>query len=156
MYDDTQKCTAEAVKGGLCQRHYDAQATKAEEAPAIPAQAMEWTDKKIKETFGALGNGVSDGTKGKYLGGGAGEAHVHIYGDGGAHVKVGNKAYKFLSKPDCNFMKDAWAEGVAEVKKRIAGDKGKLLLGAMAITLAGQANQKSVTKSEINTLISAL
>ena len=134
------QCPNEAVSGGLCQAHIDqvAQEREANAAAVIPPpQAIRWTPADIKKTFGAIKNGGRDDSGGQYLGGGKGELHVHLYNDGGAHVKVGNKEYRFLNKPDFRFDRDRWNEGVAAVRA-LGGneDKIKQMLGAMAMTLA--------------------
>ncbi len=133
------QCASQAVSGGLCQAHLDAIAEARAEAAAaaLPEpQAVRWTPQDIKATFGAITNGGRDKDGGRYVGGNVDELHVHLYNDGGAHVKVGGKEHRFLNKPDFRFARDVWDDGVAAVKG--LGDAAQInkLLGAMAIVLA--------------------
>lgn len=154
QWDDDAQCTEQAVNQGLCQRHYNlAQADKQPNTPAaVPAAAaIQWTKAQIKQTFGAVSS-TPDGSGGEYLGGGKAEWHVHIYNDGGAHIKIGVDEIRFLHKPNFRFDEDRWNEGVAKVRER-AGTNTNTLLGAMAIALSTYSNLKS---HEVSKVLSAL
>jgi hypothetical protein len=133
--DDTQ-CPNEAVMNGMCQMHINLAAAQAQPntpTAVAPPVAVQWTSPMVKKHFGAISS-TRDDTGGAFWGGGKGDWHVHIYNDGGAHIKVGTAEIRFLQKPNFKFSKDRWNEGVAAVRER-AGDKTNALLGAMALAL---------------------
>ncbi len=156
QWDDAAdaQCDNDAVQNGLCQLHHNL--TIAQQQPntptAIPTPtAVQWTKTTIKQTFGAVSS-TSDGSGGEYLGGGSGAWHVHIYNDGGAHVKIGVDEIRFLHKPGFRFDKGRWDEGVAAVRER-AGNNTNTLLGAMAIALSTYGK---LTSQEVSKYLSAL
>jgi hypothetical protein len=154
QWDDATgaQCTHDVFKGGLCKIHYE-DSTNDLVTSTLPSAAVKWTPKKIKEAFGAIST-ERDKTGGEYLVNGPSGQHVHVYNDGGAHVKVGNAKYVFLQKPNWKFNKDNWTQGVSDVKSRNEGSElGRKLLGAMALTLA---EKSGLADHEIATLIADL
>lgn len=143
-WEDDAQCSNEAVMNGLCQMHYNLTiANKQPNTPTAVAMpvAIQWTRTKIKETFGAV-TSTADGTGGEYLGGGKSEWHVHIYNDGGGHVKIGTDEIRFMHKPTFRFDESKWNEGVQKVRAR-AGANTNTLLGAMAIALSTYSSLKA-------------
>lgn len=139
--DDDAPCPNEAVNSGLCQMHYSLMmAEKQPNSPvAVPvAITIQWTPQYIKKKFGAVGE-TRDQDGGKFLGGGKQDWHVHIYNDGGAHIKIGTNEIRFLLKPGFRFDEDKWNDGIQAIKNR-AGDKKTTLLGAMAIALSSYSS----------------
>jgi hypothetical protein len=140
-FDDIseQQCTREAVKAGLCDVCFNLmQSQKTERSSAVtpPPTAIQWTPQQIKATFGAIASS-KDGSGGMYWGGGKSEWHVHIYNDGGAHVKIGVDEIRFMHKPTYRFDRDRFFEGVSKVKLRANGEADRnRLLGSMILAVA--------------------
>lgn len=141
-------CGAPATKEGLCAPHYAA-SKGGGSTTAIPTSVTKWTPAAIKKHMGQVNSSFN--SKSEYVGGAASQPHVHNYSNGGAHVKIGNKEYVFLSKDKGKFVQNGWDEGVAAAKDR----KQTHLLLAMALVLAASGTA-GLSEIQIDNLIKAL
>jgi hypothetical protein len=134
----------DTVKGGRCPAHTETYKKPPPKSPQFTA-VPQWTSATAMQSYKATKDG-SDGTGGLYYGGGSGSPHVHLYGDGGAHVKVGNKECRFLMKPDFSFSPTQWAAGLEAIKERNGAVDH--LIKAMVFILAqkGKVNDAELTK----------
>jgi hypothetical protein len=136
--DNGVPCNVEVPDQGswLCDKHRKAQSqakqTKSKPSADTAVKVTKvWTKAEVKKWHTKF---TKQGKE--YLVSGASGPHVHIYENGCAHVKVGDKAHHFLPKPNGDFKENVWQEGVADVKDRKPAGKTKALLYAMAWTLA--------------------
>ena len=152
-YDEAAEAMCEVnddtVKGGRCPAHTVTYQRAPETLPQFTA-VRSWTSRTAMEAYPTT-KYEKDGTGGFYYGGSKGEPHVHLYGDGGAHVKVGTKECRFLMKPDFTFSPTQWAAGLEAIAER--GSAVAHLINAMVYMLALKGK---VNDTELGRIINAL
>jgi hypothetical protein len=137
-FETGEQCTVDVPQGGdrFCPQHKFVKAVSTPPMTGVQGTSKAlWTKKTAQKTYPKSGAG-GDKSGGEFLVNGAVGMHVHIYNDGGAHVKVGGDQYVFLRKPTYKFDPVTWAEGVAAVRLRASQDVRKKLLDAMVWTVA--------------------
>jgi hypothetical protein len=149
--DDGVQCSEEGaqVVNGYCDQHRFVKPVDTPPVTGAQGTSKKLYNSKTAQTKYPKHGAGRDSTGGEFLVNGATGLHVHIYNDGGAHVKVGTAEIRFLLKPLYKLSQSSWDTGVAEVKRKCQDPLRQQLLDAMVWTLAEYAGLSDQALSEL-------